>query len=62
MNYSISDGHGSIATGHINVVITGADEPPFAAVFELSSLLPENGGDGSHGFILNGIDRNDSFS
>jgi hypothetical protein len=32
----------------------------FSAVVELSSLLPANGGDGSRGFVLNGIDPNDS--
>ena len=33
---------------------------PFPAEFELSSLLPINGGDGSRGFVLNGIDPVDS--
>jgi len=32
---------------------------PFPARFELSSLLPINGGDGSNGFVLNGIDSGD---
>jgi FG-GAP repeat len=32
---------------------------PFPAVFELSSLLPVNGGDGTNGFILYSIDTND---
>ncbi|MFT5423722.1 MAG: hypothetical protein ACI89L_001510 [Phycisphaerales bacterium] len=32
---------------------------PFPAGFELSSLLLENGGDGSAGFVLNGIGRDD---
>jgi len=32
---------------------------PSPAVFELSSLLAANGGDGSAGFVLNGIDAND---
>jgi hypothetical protein len=31
----------------------------FPAVFELSSLLPANGGDGSAGFVLQGIDTYD---
>jgi hypothetical protein len=31
----------------------------FPAAFELSSLLPVNGGDGSDGFVLNGIDPGD---
>jgi Ca2+-binding RTX toxin-like protein len=31
----------------------------FPAEFELSSLLPANGGDGSAGFVLNGIDAGD---
>ena len=33
----------------------------FPAEFELSSLLPANGGDGSAGFVLNGIDAGDSL-
>ena len=32
---------------------------PFGAVFELSSLLAANGGDGSAGFVINGIDAED---
>lgn len=32
---------------------------PFPTQFELSSLLPANAGDGSNGFVLNGIDAND---
>jgi len=35
------------------------DQPsanPFPAVFELSSLLPANGGTGATGFVLNGVD------
>jgi len=31
----------------------------FPAEFELSSLLPENGGDGTTGFVLNGVDSED---
>jgi hypothetical protein len=31
----------------------------FPAAFELSSLLPVNGGDGTNGFVLNGIDLDD---
>src|SRR5690606_18864510 len=31
----------------------------FPGELELSSLLPGNGGDGSAGFVLNGIDSND---
>ncbi len=31
----------------------------FPAQFQLSSLLPANGGDGSTGFVLNGIDLSD---
>jgi hypothetical protein len=41
-------------------VITGVDDPPFPALFDLSSLLAENGGDGSHGFALNVINNNDN--
>ena len=32
----------------------------FPAIFALASLLPARGGDGSAGFMLTGIDRNDS--
>ena len=32
---------------------------PFPAVFPLASLLPGGGGDGSAGFVLNGIDADD---
>ena len=32
---------------------------PFGASFELSSLLAANGGDGSLGFVINGIDNGD---
>lgn len=32
---------------------------PFPAQFNLSALLPANGGDGSDGFVINGIDAND---
>ncbi|MFT5423527.1 MAG: hypothetical protein ACI89L_001307 [Phycisphaerales bacterium] len=32
---------------------------PFPAQFELSGLLPANGGDGTNGFVINGIDRYD---
>jgi hypothetical protein len=38
------------------------DQPsvdPFPAVFELSSLLPANGGTGAAGFVLEGIDAGD---
>jgi hypothetical protein len=35
-----------------------AQAGPFPAVIELSTLLPGNGGDGSVGFVLNGIDDN----
>ena len=33
---------------------------PFPAAFELRSLFPEAGGDGTGGFVLKGIDTNDS--
>jgi hypothetical protein len=32
---------------------------PFPAVFKLSSLLTRNGGDGSRGFVVHGVDRDD---
>ena len=37
----------------------GQSTTPFPAVFELSSLLPSGGGDGSTGFVINGIDAVD---
>ncbi len=42
-------------------VVFGRDRTTggFPAKFELSSLLPANGGDGSAGFVLNGIDVGD---
>ncbi len=43
----------------ISYPLFGSDQG-FAAVFELSSLLPAGGGDGSEGFVLNGIDANDN--
>jgi Ca2+-binding RTX toxin-like protein len=40
-------------------VVFGRDQTAFPSEFELSSLLPANGGNGSAGFVLNGIDAND---
>ncbi len=40
-------------------VIFGRDDP-FPAEFELSSLLAANGGNGSRGFALNGVDHRDA--
>ena len=37
----------------------GQSTASFPAQFQLSSLLPANGGDGSTGFVLNGIDTGD---
>ena len=37
----------------------GQSTVPFPAQFELSSVLPANGGDGSIGFVINGIDIGD---
>jgi hypothetical protein len=36
-----------------------AEAAPFPAVFPLSRLLPAQGGDGSAGFVLNGVDHAD---
>jgi hypothetical protein len=47
------------ALGQSYVVFGRADGSAFPAEFNLSSLLPANGGDGSRGFILNGIDVGD---
>jgi hypothetical protein len=38
-----------------------AEVGPFSPEFELSDLLPQNGGDGSEGFVINGIDQVSSF-
>ncbi|MFK8030756.1 MAG: integrin alpha [Gammaproteobacteria bacterium] len=35
---------------------------PFPPVFELSSLLSQNGGDGTEGFVVDGINRRDFLS
>jgi glycosylphosphatidylinositol phospholipase D len=45
---------GAIAAGLTLGVTPIASAAPFPAVFELSSLLPANGGDGSAGFVLDG--------
>ncbi|MFT5422285.1 MAG: hypothetical protein ACI89L_000042 [Phycisphaerales bacterium] len=38
----------------------GQSADPFPAQFQLSSLMPANRGDGTQGFVLNGVDVNDS--
>ncbi|MEL7085745.1 MAG: hypothetical protein AAGM36_14750 [Cyanobacteria bacterium J06597_1] len=45
--------------GEVYVLFGGDIE--FDSTIELSSLLPENGGDGSQGFIISGIDEYDSI-
>jgi hypothetical protein len=52
---------GGRSTAGESYVVFGRDTTAvgFPAEFELSSLLPANGGDGSAGFILNGIDIDD---
>ena len=48
----------SLSAGVIaaNLIGTHASAAPFPAVFELASLLPANGGDGSEGFVIPGIE------
>jgi len=43
---------------HFNAEHGGAAMPP---VFPLSSLLPENGGDGSEGFVIDGMNDGRAF-
>jgi hypothetical protein len=45
-----------IAVGFALGVVPIASAAPFPAIFPLASLLPGAGGDGSAGFLLNGID------
>jgi hypothetical protein len=56
-----ADPDGRSAAGESYVVFgrDTAQAGDFPAVFELSSLQPQNGGDGSAGFVLNGIDVDD---
>ena len=49
--------NGVLAAGECYIVF--GSTAPFPPVFDLSSLLPSNGGDGSMGFVLNGIDSFD---
>ena len=48
---------GLLAVGLAFGPIQIASAEPFPAVFPLASLLPGAGGDGSAGFVLNGIAR-----
>ena len=45
----------------IDITLTGTEQTTgtFAATFDLSSLLSANGGDGSQGFVIKGIDAGD---
>jgi hypothetical protein len=59
-----ADSSGRIDAG-TSYVVFGRDTAQagnFPAAFEFSSLLPANGGDGSPGFVLNGIDSRDKSS
>jgi hypothetical protein len=38
--------------------LVAADTAPFSPVFELSSLLPQNGGNGTTGFVMSSANRN----
>ena len=49
--------NGNVRAGETYVVF-GTDAG-FGAVLDLATLLPANGGDGSRGFVLNGIDADD---
>jgi hypothetical protein len=52
-----ADGNGRINVGETYVVF--GRQPDFPPVFELRTLLPAAGGDGSNGFVLRGIDARD---
>ena len=45
-----------LLAAHTGALVPTAVGAPFPAVFELTSLLPENGGDGSEGFVLYGYE------
>jgi hypothetical protein len=51
---------GLVIGGLITIPVAAAPTAPFPAVFPLDTLLPGNGGDGSTGFVLTGIDSGDS--
>ncbi|MEP3889307.1 MAG: hypothetical protein ABJN69_02500 [Hellea sp.] len=58
----LADSNSNSDVGESYVVFGSADfgpPPPPPASFELSSLLAANGGDGSTGFVINGIDAGD---
>ena len=55
-----ADPNGNSGAGESYIIYGQASStPPPPAVFELSSLLAANGGDGSAGFVINGIDAGD---
>ncbi len=54
----LADAAGRTAAGE-SYVVFGRDRTAFPAILNLSTLLPESGGNGSAGFILNGIDSLD---
>src|SRR5262245_29786252 len=45
----------------VGLIASSAIAAPFPAEFELSSLLPENGGDGTNGFVLLGFHSSDQL-
>jgi hypothetical protein len=51
--------HAAVAAAGIASVSPFALGAAFPPVLPLESLLPSGGGDGSRGFVLTGIDRND---
>src|SRR5262245_45643678 len=48
---------GALAVGLVSATGIAAPCPQFPAVFPLASLLPDSGGDGSAGFVLDGARR-----
>ena len=50
---------GALITAGLVGVVPLAHAAPFPPVFPLESLLPAGGGDGTLGFVLNGIDQSD---
>jgi hypothetical protein len=55
-----ADPGGESAAGQAYIVF-GSEDLGMDGVLELSSLLPANGGDGSAGFVISGVDAGDSL-
>ena len=51
---------GALITAGLICVVPLANAAPFPPVFPLANLLPANGGDGTRGFVLTGVQRQDN--